>query len=140
MKQLSDFTEVEYLRAVGMGPETDDTHWYLKCESCGYPASHGCHCEPRDKQFKFVYIGPTLGVSITDQARKWELLCNVLAVLGPELDRLSWTFDLRQQQLDSNVIIWGGGKEGEAIHDMPHLALLTAFLAATEATKGESDE
>lgn len=135
MADLTDFaTDADYLRAVGMEPEQRPELWCWGNEH-GVRIPVGIALISKESE-RMRIPEYDLGLHDTAPVRKWQNLANVLLVLGPEMDRRSWTLDLRQQQVDSEALIWGGGLEGYGINDIPHIAILTAFL---DAHKGESN-
>jgi len=119
-------TDAEYLRAVGMGPETHLDLWLnqsdLQAALSGWPTPSA----------------PRLIVNIafhdTDPSRKWDNLANVLRVLGPETDRRGWKpsiFWLQSEEKYFAAILKQSHLEIESeFNDLPHLALLEAFYTA----------
>jgi hypothetical protein len=126
-------TDADYLLDVGMGPETHQQHW----RNTGI--CHGNTDYPRVRDNTYIdsgnrawilHFGQDLGIGVTDPARKWELLANVLTVIGPELDRRRWEWTMQEYYFE----VW----DNEAIletakADLAHIALLKAYHAAVKA-------
>jgi hypothetical protein len=118
-------TDSEYLIDVGMGPETHPHIW-----RDGFAFLDEL---PQDNDF--YYSGPPLGIGVTDPARKWELLANVLTVIGAELDRRGWEWTMQEYYFE----VWDNEAISErAKADLAHIALLKAYHAAVKAGESES--
>lgn len=125
-------TDAEYLRAVGMGPETHACeYWNLNRtdRSVAYALNNGWAFDINDSS----YAGRSLGLHDTDPARKWDNLANVLRVLGPETDRRGWSFGLGHMPAIGKYLgeVWlDDDVEVDTYEPMPHIALLAAFYDA----------
>lgn len=110
-------TDAEYLRAVGMGPDTH-SEWYSRTGNWS--------------RKKGDYLGPPLGLDDTDPVNKWANLCNALRVIGPEMDRRGWLMWRKDHKNYSDVTLFDkhGAMPGNGCAALPHLALLEAFYNA----------
>lgn len=128
-------TDTEYLRAVGMGPETcPELYNVLHKSGCGLMSLTNITASKR-----YFYAGKEishlhLGLDDTDPARKWENYANALLVLGPEMDRRGWYLKTNNgASIRSVCYAWLFDAQcgiGWAMNDLPHIALLEAFYNA----------
>jgi hypothetical protein len=121
-------TDAEYLRAVGMGPETHPKVW----DCFHYERRNGEYSRQFYRRDEPVYVGQPLSLHDTDPARKWDNLANVLRVLGPEMDRRGWLMWHKDHKNYSDVTLFDkhGAMPGDGCAALPHLALLKAFYNA----------
>jgi hypothetical protein len=131
-------TDAEYLRAVGMGPDTHPELYQVWTGRIGSPdwnnKGPGWHGQ-------YKYCGPPIEIHNPDPANKWRDLANVLLVLGPEVERRNWSiswadnfmlnrpycFAIELRQLPRQKPI-GYGRA-----DSLHLSFLEAFYHAHHA-------
>jgi hypothetical protein len=134
-------TDADYLLDVGMGPETHPQHW----RNTGI--CHGNTDYPRVRDNTYIDSGnrawildcKSLGIGITDPARKWELLANVLQVIGPELDRRRWGYGIGNhfahiwdRETGKEVRTYINNRNPEA-HILTTILILEAYHAAVKA-------
>lgn len=130
-------TDAEYLRDVGMGPETHPELYDVWHKSgCGLMSLTNIRASKRSFYAGKEVSAIHLGLHDTDPARKWRNFANAIIVFGPEMDRRGW--GVKMNIFGDGVVEIFSGSKFQGSCNLPHLAVLEAFYNAHAAQGDEA--